>query len=223
MNHKVSGTMILFCLSICSPQHDAGSIQPVHNIRIDGEVVAEALKQVAATYQIVIGFEDSELPSYDKDVEIALDHATLVETMDAIIKADPRYSWLQEPTGAIRVFSRKAKLTLPDVVMPSLRIDNLGRQQTEDLLNASPEIVKWMQQHRCSDLRAIVTVGIWPTDTTKITLTTSGKTLRENLDEVVRSLGLYYWMIRQAATDRGCQARIMLPVPDMPKQERGRD
>jgi hypothetical protein len=219
MKDKIFGAMILLCLFSSSRLQDARSVQPVHDVRIEGEIITGALKRVAATYQTVIGFENSEPPPYDKDITITLDHATLAEVMDAIVKSDPRYSWQQQPTGAIRVFSREANFTLPNVVMASLRIEALGRDQTEVLLNASPEITTWMQQHQCSDLQGIVVGGIWPPDTTKITLTTGGKTVRENLDEVVRSLGTYYWVVSESVTEHGCRARILLPAPDLPRRK----
>jgi hypothetical protein len=103
----------------------------------------ETLKEAAVAYGTVIGFQDSEPPPYDKHINIILTHATLAQTMDAIVRADSRYAWRQEPSGSVRVFSQNARFTLPGVVVSSLKIEQLGKQQIADALNSNPDVVRW--------------------------------------------------------------------------------
>jgi hypothetical protein len=219
MNGKISCVLILFCF-LCGTRLDAQSVPTVHDVQIPNLLVIEALQEVAATYQTVIGFQDSEPPPYNKHINITLTHATLAQTMDAIVRADARYAWRQEPSGSVRVFSQNARFTLPGVVVSSLKIEQLGRQQIADVLNSNPDVVRWGHEESCPVDRGMAVSGRVPVDTVKVSFANDGKTLSENLDEIVQKLGTYYWVVRQAVEDSGCVARVMLPPPDEPRRKR---
>lgn len=211
--------MIAFSLLICGQvQQQSLSTPSVHNVKIEGLVIDEALKRVAQTYQTVIGFEQSEPISFDQRIKVSLSHATLAEALDAIVKSDGRYSWRQESTGAIHVFIAGRNFSFPEVVLVSLDVKNLNRQAVSNLLNTRAEVVAWRQEHKCSRGGAIVVTGAEPADSTEVTLQTSEKTLRDNLDEIVSELGTYYWIIDQTVTDNGCFASVALPPPDSPRR-----
>jgi len=219
MNCKIPCALVLCCF-LCGTRLDAQSIPSVHDVQIPNLLMIEALKEVAATYRTVIGFQDSEPPPYNKLIKVSLEHATLAQTMDAIETADSRYAWRQEPSGAVRVFSRNARFTLPGVVVSSLNIEELGRQQIADVLNSNPDVVRWGHLEECPVDGKIGVVGRAPVDTTKVSIASNGKTLSENLDEIVQKLGTYYWVVRQAVEDTGCISRVMLPPPDEPRRKR---
>jgi hypothetical protein len=170
----------------------------------------ETLKEAAVAYGTVIGFQDSEPPPYDKHINIILTHATLAQTMDAIVRADSRYAWRQEPSGSVRVFSQNARFTLPGVVVSSLKIEQLGKQQIADALNSNPDVVRWGHKESCPVDRGMAVSSRVPVDTVKVSVANDGKTLSENLDEIVQKLGTDYWVVRQAEEDTTCVARVML-------------
>jgi hypothetical protein len=166
----------------------------------------------------VIGLVNTEPSPYNKALNVKMDHATLAETLDALVKADPRYSWQRESSGVVFVSSRNPHTTLPDLVMNKFNVQNLKREEISELFDSIPEISGWTKEHSCPRSEPVVTVGIFPEDRTRITLVTSGKTLRENLNEVVLELKTYYWIIGEAATENGCVSSIVLPAPDIPRR-----
>jgi hypothetical protein len=110
-----------------SPQNT--NLQPTENIHIDGLLFYEAPRQVATTYRTVIGLVDTEPPPYNKLLNVRMDHATLAEKLDALVKADPRYSWQREPNGVVLVSSRNSHTTLPDLFLNKFDVQNVKSEE----------------------------------------------------------------------------------------------
>jgi hypothetical protein len=190
--------------------------EATHDLRVTGQLY-EAVGQAASLFRTVIGVEEVASLPYVKPVKLQIEHATLTETMDAIIQADSRYSWRREPNGTIHVFSRAEQTTFPDVIIGSFEAKNLDRYQAVNRLDLSDGIRQWSKEHTCRRLDAIVIVGMPAPEKHEITLTTTGKTLRENLDEIALAAGTYYWIVSEAHARSGCEVSIQLPSPSIPR------
>jgi hypothetical protein len=206
----------LFCLFYClsASAQQVTTSQPLRDVRNDSPLIGEALRQVAAAYHVVIGLEATEPPKTEPLLAIRLDQATLEDALDAVTKADPRYSWRRQSDGTVVVFAGRAQFALPDVVMNTFIVNDLTRREILDALDGSQEIGNWMRQNGCVRSEAINIAGRPPRDTQHVTLTSNGKTLRENLSIVARETGTFYWIIGRSITSEGCRIGITLPPPD---------
>ena len=108
--------------------------------------------------------------------------------------------------------------------MNGLSINNLNRHEIAESLLKTKEVVEWMNNQRCSRaIEAVVTVGGMPDDNKRVTLNASGRTLEENLDDLVQKTGTYFWMIESPTAPRGCEVSMSLPAPDVPPHHDGTD
>jgi hypothetical protein len=76
--------------------------EATHDLRVTGQLY-EAVGQAASLFRTVIGVEEVASLPYVKPVKLQIEHATLTETMDAIIQADSRYSWRVAKRLAIEI------------------------------------------------------------------------------------------------------------------------
>jgi hypothetical protein len=202
---------------ISYPQGVPPSESP-QEFRIIDRPLNEALKQAAATFQTVIGLEEVTAPHQIRLVTVRLERATIAETMDALVKADPRYSWERGANGAIRVFTRASRPSIADVVINDFHADSLSRNEAVSLLDSTESITGWEKSHDCSRLDVVVTAGRLPEGKHNISLNIAGKTLRETLDEVARQSGTLYWIIDEFTMRDGCHVSIQLPPPNIPRR-----
>jgi hypothetical protein len=210
--------MALYFFSFSLVQRPASQLE-AHDFKIGAVTMDEALKQVARTYKTAIGLEQSGQTATNQRVTVALSNATVTEALDAVIKsARGKYSWRQEPGGAIHVFIPNADFSLPDVVLSEFDAQGVNRAEISGLLNQSTEVVAWRKEHNCSLGGGIVITGAAPVDSAKVNLNTTGQTLRSNLDQIVSELGTYFWIVDQEPARKGCFATITIPPPDPPRR-----
>lgn len=151
---------------------------------------------------------------------IHLDHHTFAENLSAIVRHQPRYTWRQEADGSFLVFRKGATSAVADLVFNRFEIRNLNRPDVEDYLDTNSELSAWLDQHNCArEGRAIVTTGSPPQDAAKANLNADGKSLRENLDEIVQQLGTYFWIITENRRSGRCHVGITLEpiIPPSPQ------
>ena len=205
---QLSFVVLLFACAFVR-KSACGQVAPVEkNIRIQKLLMPDALRVVAATYQTVIGLESVDAPPFDHTITLALTQVSLSQTMDALMKADLRYFWRQESDGSVHVLSRNGKLTLPDILVESFNVENMKRKGISDMLDKQQEVDLWLREHGCS--RVELTNPLRERDDATIGFTSSRKTLRENLDEVVRKTGTYFWSIVQLS---GQECRVSIQIP----------
>jgi hypothetical protein len=174
------------------------------DINVEGELMPSALKHIAEAYRAVIGLEYSLEAPYDRGLSIHLKHASLTTALDAVVKAQPRFSWQATPDGAIRVFTADAP-TLPDVVVGTLEVKNLNLSMSEDSLDRIPEVAKWLRDNGYTRSEVVISARVFALDPSgkplpspedsKLSFTIHGKTFGEDLNEIARRYGLHFWAI----------------------------
>jgi hypothetical protein len=181
--------------------------QPVKkSIQIDRFRLSDALPQIAKAYEVVVSLEE-RLQQPGKLLSLSLSQAPISDALNELVSADPRYEWHLEKDGAIRVQSIQPPPRLGDVVLPSFDVDNLYRREISKRLDEQTELQSWLKDRRCD--RVEYTTGHdWDSDKKRISLHTTGKTLRENLDQVARESGNYFWSITASGDGVGCQVSI---------------
>ena len=167
-------------------------------MNINGAAMSDAVKQVAQTYRVVIGFQEVITPPYDKLVMIHIPKANVAFALNAIVEADPRYGWRQATDGSFRVFKKESTASLADVVVKVFNAKAQSWPELSELFDKTPEITAWLKDHKCSRGEAIVGNGVPPQDDgKKISLNADGKHFSEILDEVAKVRGAYYWSVVQ--------------------------
>jgi hypothetical protein len=212
----------LAVIAITFAQHQAAAQEgapspPTREQTIRFYYMSEALRNVAAAYRTAIGLEEPSPEKLSPPITVRFGHASLTQTLDTIVRAKPHYMWQHEPDGSFLVVRRNMRASLADVKLNSFDVRDLNRPEVESYLDRNPELTDWLNKQGCTRLaRALVITGSAPQDTAKISLNNSGKSLRENLNEVVRGLGTYAWVVTETEKPgQQCQAGITLP-PVMP-------
>lgn len=200
--------LLLVCPPLAMAQVETPSFPMRQRTRTFYEIT-DALMNVAAAYRVVIGLEEPAVPErLSSPVVIHLDHNTLAENLSAIVRHQPRYTWRREADGSFLVLRKGATSAVADLTFNRFEIQNLNRSNIEDYLDTNSELSAWLNGHNCTrEGRAIVITGSPPQDTAKANFDGDGKSLRENLDEVVRQLGTYFWIITETQRP-GQQCRV---------------
>ena len=197
----------LYCLpnqSIEAKQTQAKRTVLINNLRFP-----DALAQLAKTYDVVIGLEEILQSSEENVLTLSLEQASISEALNQLIKADPRYEWRSENDGAIRVQSLKLAPAMGDLLLRSFAVKNLYRKDVSKLLDQQSDIHSWLTDHNCE--RVEFTTGHdWDSDSKQVSLYTTGKTLRQNLDLVALESKTYFWEIVHTDGETGCRISIKL-------------
>jgi hypothetical protein len=160
--------------------------------------MSDAVRQVAQTFHVVVGFEEVITPPYDKLVTVNLSRTTVTDALNAIIRTDPRYEWRQVSDGAYRVFKKDAAGDLPDLVVKSFTVKDRSWQEISNLLDKMPEIATWLGDRHCSLGGAIIAgPDVSQEDGKKISINANGKHFSEILDEIAEEAGMYFGSVVQ--------------------------
>jgi hypothetical protein len=187
------------------------------DVDISNQILPEALVRVGQSYRVVIGLERSLNTTYDRAFSVHLDHATLDEALDAVVKANPGYQWRRDKGAAVRVFNAGAP-TLPRVVIRSFFVRDTNLGAVVNRLEAAPEVTTWLRENNCQLGRAYLGSTLSTPGTPNnqgqasqepiLSMSTAGRTLAENLDEAARLTGAYFWEVGQWGGDR---IAVMIP------------
>jgi hypothetical protein len=189
--------------------------KPVVKVRIDNDL-GNALRELAGTYEVVIGFEEIAAPGGPANVKIKLDGAPFQEALAKVLAADPRYASRQGQNGAVHVFRRGVEFNLPDLTLSSVVATSFTRHQVEDLLFDSPEVRGWASTRGCTRIDPVITAGYAPSDVANVTLDLRGQSLREALDQAALEAHTYFWRVVETNSHGKCHVSIMLPAAHIP-------
>jgi hypothetical protein len=203
-----SGALTALML-VCNAASSQTLIARKH-IEIKECLMPDALRMVAKTYETVIGLENVITAPFDRTITLRLDDASLPEALDALVKADPRFEWHFGKDGSIQVYGVDTRLTLPSIVLHEFKVQNMNRKEISDLLDRQEDVQSWLRQNTCERVEIFVAPHEKTTDRERISFDGSGKTLHENLDQVVQGMGTYFWEIGRL-TGEECRISIMLP------------
>jgi hypothetical protein len=186
---------------------------PARNVDVYARSLTAALEQVALDYRVVIGFEETLSRVDHMSIVIRADSVSLSEVIENVLDADDRYTWREDPDGTILVFARGPQFTLPEVVMKSFRVENLNRFDIVMLTDRSAEVQQWLKENRCQEMHVLTTPPVSTYDD-HVTLAAADRTLRENLNEVVKEMKTYYWHIGRFTAFKKCGVSVWLPKDD---------
>ena len=161
---------------------------PVHDLAISS-LTFNALQTLAEKYHVVIGVYGTFIGS-DNHIDISIKDGTLGDALDAIVKADQRYEWVQTDGGAIHFTSRGSPLSLLDVIVRSFDDDNPARVQTEERLAKFPEVADWLHAHRCTMGEMVMD---HEPEWRKFVVHAKDSPLSAVLDEIAAKSGTYIW------------------------------
>jgi hypothetical protein len=181
VTNKIFRTVFASCLFLWFQGADSSRMRTdTENIRISGNLMADALASIARQYKVVIGFETAS-PDMNL-VSIRIDQASLKDALNSVVGGTSRHSWAQTSNGTIRVFERNKALDLPNISVSSVNGKNLHRYEVATALEGSAEVRGWIGQHGCTlALHVIATAGQPPDEPQTVTITETSS-LRDALD-----------------------------------------
>lgn len=196
-------------IMLTTAQGQSGPVSsiPVDDLKFDPQLAYGVLTRLAKKYHVVIGVSGKNILR-DRNpvlVNIALKHGTLSQVFDAVIAADPSYSWRTTASGSVH-FVVGDPLPLVDVgvrifdrVKPS-RFDRGGVDQI-------PEVSAWLQKNNCVMPIMEVVVGGRPEEWQPFEIHAKGVPLWAVLDELANRSGGYFWSLIQHS-DEPCQMGV---------------
>ena len=201
---------LLGALSSLPPRSQGPAPQAVkRSIEINRLRFSDALAQIAKSFNTVVGLEETPQPQNEKLLTLSLNQDSISDALNRFIKADPRYEWHLETDGAIRVRSVQPPPPLGDLILINFSLVNRYRREISKLLDEQSEFQNWLKERGCE--RVEYTTGHdWDSDTKRISFSSTGTTLRENLDQVALETGTYFWSITKLPDRAGCRVSIRI-------------
>lgn len=183
---------------------------PVHDVQIRNVRIQEALRQIAKKYRVVIGFESVAHGDEGKLMNVSVEKGMMADVLDSLVKADPRYRWLQESDGAIRVYSKNETLSLTDLIISSFTVTNLHRREVSESLDKIPEVADWLRRNQCERIEFTDGHEWRIKDDRVLSLSSHDKSLRENLNQIALQSQTYFWSAHQFDYNGGCAISLKL-------------
>lgn len=200
MRAFMCGTAVALALATTAssqPGPMTPSSVPVHDLTIHSRIFG-ILADLADRYHVVIGIYGTLIGSEGRWTEISLKDGTLGDVFDAIVKAYPELEWKQSGSGVHFTF-RSSPLPLLDVTVHSFEAENPRRTETSGRLARTPEVARWLQDHRCT-MGELMT-GFMPEEWGKFAIHTKDAPFSAVFDEIAAKSGKYYWSVIQYSAE----------------------
>ena len=172
--------------------------QALQPFRFTAENISDPLKELARRYHVPIGFEVEPSGSRSKkpkSVRIDVETGTVRDALNAIIEADPVYTWEESTFGAINVFPKDHLPSLLDVVVSNYSATNVWPEEALKELLKTPEAQHWMDQAGATYQGATGAVPQPSRDSSLIySITMKDAPVRSILNAILTSRVAHLWM-----------------------------
>jgi hypothetical protein len=121
----------------------------VDSFVVTADDISVPIEELVKRYRVQIGF--AALPrgrgrSRRESLRIDVKAGTVRDVLNAVVVADPAYTWEEAEQGVINVFPREHVGSLPDVVVKSYSDANVYRDGAINDLIKTPEVQRWMKE-----------------------------------------------------------------------------
>lgn len=173
---------------------------------VTADDISVPLEQLADQYKVPIGFEASPQITGSRNrppVRIDVEAGTVRDVLNAIVAADPAYTWAESSSGVESIFPKDRPSSLLDVVVTNLSLDSVYRDDAVKALLSSPEVQRWMDQAGVSRREIAGTISK-PSSVGPIIyhLKLPDLSVRKILDTILIATGSHYWTYSRYG-DRG--------------------
>jgi len=163
--------------------------------------VSVPLLDLAKRYHVPIGF--AALPRgpggiRSENLRIDAKAGTVRDLLNAIVQADPAYTWQEAELGVIDVFPKAHIDSLLDVVVRKYSPTNVHRTEAINDLLETPEVQRWMQQNGVTRREQVNTTSqSSPGEIIYRITMREGSSVRSILNCILSLSGGRYWMYYQ--------------------------
>ena len=163
----------------------------------DRNTISVLLKRLAHVCHIPIGFEAATealsrpLTNGAGALRISVKKGTVKDVLDAIISADPTYTW-QETAGVINVLPRERVDALPDVVIKKFEVNEIGLGEALRRVLRTREIERWTARTSTQE-RSFASLAFGDSDNRTISLSLMHENVRTVVNRIMKAGGGWYW------------------------------
>ncbi len=165
------------------------------NFSLHNKRTYEIFIELAQRIHIPIGISGENLgPNYNQQISIDSNGKSLRQVLDEICSKDRRFSWTQLSDGSISVWIGPHQLSLVNIRVKSLHVDDVSETNLVTLVLQLPEVRRWERATGCGIGHQLIIVGNPPPEVTwKANLQISNKPLWKVLNDLSVSSGSYSW------------------------------
>ena len=121
----------------------------VEHFSAPADDISGAIRKLAHESAVQIGFAGSlgrPGSAGAKSPRIDVQAGTVRDVLNAIVAADPAYTWEEAELGVVNVLPKEHAASLLNVVLGNYSITNTYRDGAIDTLLKAPEVQRWMEQ-----------------------------------------------------------------------------
>lgn len=182
--------------AIAQPERQSDVLTKKATLIIEHADVSHVLRALSATSRIPIGFQSVEIES-DVDghyLSIRVIDGTVKDVLNQIIERDQRYKW-ELDAGVINVSPKSSNTTLLDVAVAYFDFDDGDAEDVPSAILNLPEVQDRLIRLNLKENKAREYDGPIR-NLRRFTLHMQNATVRDILNEIVRSGYSRYWTIR---------------------------
>ncbi len=187
--------LLLAAPLISAPVSSPHTIVRAESVRVTGvkyqDRTLNILQALAERYHVVISVSGTLIGPDNKVIQISVVEGTLREVFDQIVRDDARFQWHQGEDGAADFRTINSPLTLVDVLISSLEINDPPRSTFPSFLTSVPEVNEWRESHNCFVQEIIFgrPSGNWR----KFSLLIKDQSFGAAMDQIAEKSGSYFW------------------------------
>jgi hypothetical protein len=159
--------------------------------------IHQVLSDLADTYEVPIGFEEST--AFDgrptPSIRIDIKSGTIQDVLNLLVNADPRYEW-KTVNGVINVYPKLKQDNVLDVVIPSFKADTHSKASLREAIADLPQVKARMRKLGVRPLQ-FQFGGMVGAPYARIVLSMKNSSLREILNEISKQTAEHYWIVNR--------------------------
>jgi hypothetical protein len=187
-------TLAVISIGASGQNAPLGALTPVADATFTDTRAIEIAKALAEKYNVVIGVSGVLIGSDARLVSVSIHGGTMKDVLDAIVKADPRFTWRQEDDGGIALLTRGASLSVLDVMVKAFDAEHPPRFGLSTQIISLPEVTDWLQKNSCQMAEIIrISGGPGRTDVWPVKLHLKDIRLEALLNIIALESKTYFW------------------------------
>lgn len=157
---------------------------------------SQILDRLAKTYGVLIGVEaiaETRLKKTEQMITIKVAEGTVRDVLNRVVKADPRYTWMDRD-NIVNVFPKDKRNPLLETMIRDFKVNRVNREEALELLEQLPGVKAKLTQgkFRLRDLRSLPGEPI--SGLRRFSLNLHNVSVRTILNEITKASDGSYWL-----------------------------
>jgi len=193
----IPGLVVFFIVTASVGQQvkdDVGKT-PISNFVAHDSDIIRVLSDLADTYEVPIGFEESTVLDAQPapNIQIELKGGTIEDVLNLLVNEDPTYEW-KTINGVINVYPKLSQDNVLDVVIPSFIVDTHSKASIREAITDLPQVKSRMHRLGVQPLQ-FEFGGPAGANYPRIVLRMKNCSLRAILNEVAKQTAEHFWVV----------------------------